>query len=210
QKPSDSIIESQSTSFFFRQLKSFETDHIAIFIFCYLLFSLYMNSFFRSAVLMGFMLLPLTVTFAIRWIFGWGYHLDSLWMLYLISWSVIAILIPLSRTTDVLRLRGLDRDKAIDEVRMNQVSLLWLSFLFLPLSLFFVSIFSFLLPEAFFGLWIEGPFIGVLMACASWISVRYLFPIYYLHGEEYVEAVALRLAKYFYTKKSIKNSKYSQ
>ena len=192
-KKTSSLRRSPLTKFWFTQYKKFLKNKWIVLIFTFILISLYLNSFIRGGLLTLTCFAVELVVSIFRWMFGWPYHLDSLWMSWLPLWITLFIMLVLSRITDVERMRGNDRDLVIREVERYFATVCKWSFYFIGLALIGWSTLDhipFLLsPTTSY----EGVFIGILTIAMGLVTYLYLFRLFYVTEDEFLEELTFRL-----------------
>ncbi|MDC0253571.1 efflux RND transporter permease subunit [Bacteriovoracales bacterium] len=201
-KPQDSKFKATSlTQFWRKHHKKFVQDHLTSFIFIFTFLSLYMNSFYRGWIITAVCLAQSGISSGILFLLKDVMPLDTLWLDNLPQWLSVAVILVLTRPMDIERLRGLDIEVALKNLKdfyARAVLAALILFSSGPLILGALSLTSEkMMPFAtIFSQ--SSIFVGVLTLVLGLISYRFLFFSFYISSEKTIDGISLFLLKRFY------------
>ncbi len=169
------------TEYLKKEIKNHYRDFAIYLIFSYFVLAIYLNSFIRSLLLLGFLVLPASAILLTRIVLPIPFHVDSLWLITISTCLLFLVILTQTRIIDMDRTRGFDRDDSIADLKAQM--LMPLSFVLLP---FLVSLIAKSLISIS-GFWHEGLYISLGFGLCLFFINRYLFPLFYLESEEFIE-----------------------
>ncbi|HND84282.1 MAG TPA: hypothetical protein PLU50_00680, partial [Pseudobdellovibrionaceae bacterium] len=170
------------TDFILKEIQNHYWDSLIVLVFIYLLLAIYLNSFIRSFLLLTFLMLMTSFNICLRWLIPISFSIDSLWMIPTNAIVCFAILLILTRIVDVERSRGIDRDLSISDLRAQLLMPIACSAIPFAISFIYKP-----LMNGGQGFWFEGGFLGLFQLINLSLLSRYIYPIFYLESEEFIE-----------------------
>jgi hypothetical protein len=179
------------------QHKVFLKNKWIVVVFTFILLSLYLNSFFRGGALTIFAFAASGGVSMIKSIFSSPYHLDSLWLSWMPMWIVLSVILLLGRMVDVERLRGSDRDVVLKDMERNFSYFVKCIIPFCGISFLILGVMDYLPWSLRSYFYHEALLVGILTLLLGYLSFYYLFRLYYISGDEFIEKLTFRLFGWF-------------
>lgn len=186
------------------EFSAYKRNFWSVVLFSFLILSLYFNSFIRGGLALVYSQVFLTLPGLIAWIFNRPLPVDSIHLSLFVAWFPICALMFLSRSIDIERLRGNEKnDSVVQLTNYFNDTFIWMSvgvtatFCIMPLISRFKSQHS-LAQILVDGQDYYGVFILVAMALLLLISFR----LFYTSTERHLDRVILLIARIYYKRKS--------
>jgi hypothetical protein len=205
-KPKDhKLIASSKTRYMFKEYEGYLSSHWTVLLFLFVLLSLFLNSFFRGALLSVFSMSIWKLDEIIGTLIGHSFNIDSLWSSALPLWVCITTLLLLSKVVDVERVRGNDKLKALQDLQCKMSLSTVYGLLLIILSLAWWWIANHLISKNIFMSYsYELLNISITLFFVSVLTYFLLFRLYYIESESIVENIRLKLYLWYYRKKNNK------
>lgn len=196
-KVDNDLKPSPKTKKWFDQHKIFLKNKWIVMVFTFILMSLYLNSFFRGGALTIFAFAASGAISIWKFAMSSTYHLDSLWFDWVPMWVVLSVILLLSRMVDVERLRGSDRGLVLPDMERNFSYVVKSVIPFCGLSFITLGAMDFLPWSLSSYFYYEGVLVGVISLLLGYLSFYYLFRLFYISGDEFVEGLTFRFFGWF-------------
>ncbi|MBL6989731.1 MAG: efflux RND transporter permease subunit [Bacteriovoracaceae bacterium] len=198
------------TKHWFAEYKSFLHNCWIAMLFIMVILSLFFNSFYRGILLVyigismsGFIGLYKIATGSI-------FHLDSIWLSWLPLWLGMSVIILLSRSVDIERLRGNDKREIIQELEGNFFSVIKYNMLFIIISFAMLGVVDRYLLNDGSQLCYEMLLTTFGLALVSLLASGQVFKAYYIFSEEFLNKSTIFLIRIYYHLKNKIHSKVSK
>jgi len=186
------------TSYFFAQYGEFLRTTFFALVFLFVLASIYLNSFVRALIVVAIGFVSNSLFLLWKVAVGPAVHLDSLWLTQLTFWISTACLFFISRSLDIERTRGNDRDDVINEVTVNFVPVVKGAFIYFALSLLVCGLFDFLFFKQNMNFFLDGIWVGIALLIIGLLTCNHLFRLYYLVAQIFIDKMAIKFLLLWY------------
>ena len=171
-------------------------------LFSFILLSLYFNSFVRGLMALVFSQTFLALPFVLAFVFNIPLPIDSLYLSTLVGWFPTVLLLFISRSIDIERLRGNEKDSSVIAVSGHIHGALSSLALVTIIVLAIWPAFSRLgsrLPQSMLDM---GTYYAAFTYVAIYLLFASAFRLFYVSTERHLERVIIKVARYYYRMKT--------
>jgi hypothetical protein len=194
---------SSKTRFMFNEYEKYLNNHWTVVLFLFVLLSLFLNSFYRGALLSLFSMSVWKLHDLIGVLWGSSFNLDSLWMAAIPIWLCLTIILLLSKVADIERLRGNSQKLVLLDLgsKMSLAMVYGITLFIASLTWWWIAC-NIITANDLFSFSSELLRISVGLIIVGAFTFFILFRLYYVTSESTLESIRLKLYLWYYRRKS--------
>ncbi len=181
------------------EFAAYKRNFWTVALFSFIIFSLYFNSFVRGLMALIFSQTFLILPSVLAFLGGFALPVDSLYLSTLVGWFPIVLLLFLSRSVDIERLRGNEKESSVSVVSSHLYSAFSALGVALIVTLFCWPLISKsgmkLLPQTMVDL---GSYYATFTFVSLYLLFSSAFRLFYISTEQHIDRLIIRMAKYYY------------
>lgn len=181
------------------EYNSYKRNFWTVALFSLIIFSLYFNSFVRGTMALIFSQTFLILPSVLAFLGGFTLPVDSLYLSTLVGWFPVVLLLFLSRSVDIERLRGNEKESSVSVVSTHVYSALSALSVGLIVSLFCWPLISKSglndLPKTMVDL---GSYYATFTLLALYLLFSSAFRLFYISTEKHIDRLIIKVARYYY------------
>ncbi|MBT7609759.1 MAG: hypothetical protein HN576_08380 [Bacteriovoracaceae bacterium] len=197
------LITSSKARYMFNEHEEYLSNHWTVLLFLFVLLSLFLNSFFRGALLSMFSMSIWKSHEMIGSLLHHSFNIDSLWSSALPLWVCLTTILLLSKVVDVERVRGNDKEKVLQDLgeKMSLSTIYGLLLFILCLAWWWIAN-HLISNNIFLNYSYELLNISITLFFVSILTYFVLFRLYYIESESILEDIRLKLYLWYYRNKN--------